>query len=59
MTLLEKYNQAQSFLFSVAFRLNKYTKRGKDVPADLLAEFGAAYEQVNMCRAELDRVFTK
>lgn len=59
MTILDSLNEAYSMLFNVVFHVNKYTKKGKDVPADLLAKFGAAYEQVCYWQAQLDAALTR
>lgn len=43
MTLLDIYHEAWDDLESVTFQINKYTKRGKDVPVGLLDLFGIAW----------------
>ena len=59
MTILDSLNEAYRFLYAIAFYINPYTKRGRDVPSDLLAEFGLAYEQVCYWQARLDAALTR
>lgn len=56
MTALERLNSISSYLYSLAFAINKYTKRGRDVPDDLLAQFGQAWEAKEAALAELNRM---
>lgn len=52
-TLLEAKCDAEDRVFSLAFQINKYTKRGKEVPEDLLFAFGLAWNQKEAALAAL------
>lgn len=43
-TFLEAKCDAEDRVFSLAFQINKYIKRGKAVPEDLLFAFGLAWQ---------------
>lgn len=53
MTILEKYHAAYHEYNIALEAVNRLTKRGKDVPPALLAQFGAAYEAYQAALAEL------
>lgn len=56
MTTLERYHTAYHEYNALFDAVNRLTKRGKDVPPDLLRQFGATYTAYQAALAEMNRV---
>lgn len=56
MTTLERYHSAYSTYNAIFDAVNRYTLRGRDVPPDLLAAFGAAYTAYQVALEQMNRV---